>query len=162
MKYIQTLVPIKTQHIKNSHLLLVLLLLFCANAIAQTFPNENWTYNENPEKDGWNSKKSSEFNQFIIDSTHITGCLILHKGKIVFEYGDVEENSYIASCRKSVLAMLYGKYVKNGQLDLNKNIEKLGIDDLDGILQIEKKTTIEDLISDRYVVYNTEGYQGGV
>ena len=162
MEYIQTLVGIKSQPIKNSHLLFVLVLLFSAKAIAQTFPNENWTYNENPEKDGWNSKKSSEFNQFIIDSTHITGCLIIHKGKIVFEYGDVEENSYIASCRKSVLAMLYGKYVTNGHIDLNKTIEELGIDDVDGILPIEKKATIEDLISARSGVYHPEGYPGGV
>ncbi len=161
MKYIQTLLAIKTHHIKNSQLLLVLLLLFSANAIAQTVPNENWAYNENPEKDGWNSQKSTAFNKYLIDSTFVTGFLMIHKGKIVFKYGDIVENSYIASCRKSVLAMLYGKYVENGQIDLNKNIRKLGIDDVAGLLPIEKKATIEDLISARSGVYHLEGYSGG-
>ena len=150
MKYIQTLVGIKVQHIKNFHLLLVLLLLFTANANVQNFPNENWAYNENSEKDGWNSKKSAEFNQFIIDSTHITGFLIIHKGKIVFEYGDVKENSYIASCRKSVLAMLYGRYVKNGKIDLDKTLNDLEIDDVTKLLPLEKNATIKDLKIKRF------------
>ena len=136
------------------------LLLIGITANAQTFPNENWTYNENPEKDGWNSQKSSEFNQFIIDSTHITGFLIIHKGKIVFEYGDVEENSYIASCRKSVLAMLYGRYVKNGKIDLDKTLNDLEIDDVTKLLPLEKNATIKDLISARSGVFLTGSNKG--
>ncbi len=136
------------------------LLLIGITANAQTFPNEIWTYSENPEKDGWNSQKSSDFNQFIIDSTHITGFLIIHKGKIVFEYGDVEENSYIASCRKSVLAMLYGRYVKNGKIDLDKTLNDLEIDDVTKLLPLEKNATIKDLISARSGVYLTGSNKG--
>jgi hypothetical protein len=40
--------------------------------------------------------------------------VVLYDGQVVYEYGNIEEISYLASCRKSVLAMLYGKYVEDG------------------------------------------------
>lgn len=145
---------------KNSLSFLILLFLFATNIVAQVFPTQNWSYNEDSELDGWNSKKMEEFNQYIIDSTYITGFLIIHKGQIVFEYGDIEENSYIASCRKSVLAMLYGKYVENRDINLDETINELGIYDVKEMLPIEKEATIKDLISARSGIYLT-GSNGG-
>jgi len=145
---------------KNSLSLLILFLLFATNIVAQVFPGQNWSYNEDPESTGWNSIKMEAFNQYIIDSTHITGFLIIHKGLIVFEYGDIEENSYIASCRKSVLSMLFGKYVENGVINLDETIKELGIQDVKEMLPIEKEATIKDLISARSGIYLT-GSNGG-
>lgn len=144
------------------YLMIILLLLGGVNANGQTFPNEKWSYNENPEKDGWDSQKRIDFRKYLIDSTYLTGLVIIQKGEIVFEYGDIVENSYIASCRKSVLAMLYGMYVENGEINLNKTIEELEIDDVEGILPIEKQATIKDIISARSGVYHPEGYSGGM
>ena len=117
---------------------------------------------ENPESKGWASNKIETLQEHIIDSTKVTGLLIIQDGEIVYEYGDIVENSYIASCRKSVLAMLYGKYVESGQIELKKTIEALGIDDVEGILPIEKKATIHDIIAARSGVYHPEGYPGGM
>ncbi len=139
-----------------------LLVTFVSIASAQVFPTDEWAYNENPESDGWNLEKLRELRDYIIDSTRVTGLVIVHKGQIVFSYGDLDENSYIASCRKSVLAMLYGKYVEDGTIDLDKTIEQLGIDDVDGILPREKSATTQDLISARSGVYHREGYPGGM
>ncbi|WP_242082869.1 serine hydrolase domain-containing protein [Aestuariivivens sediminis] len=121
-----------------------------------------WTYYSNPEASGWDSTELTNFNKYIIDSTKVTGLMLIHDGKVLFEYGDIKENSYIASCRKSVLAMIYGKYVDNGTIDLNKTIEELGIEDVKGILPIEQKATIKDLISARSGIYHPEGYPGGM
>lgn len=126
-----------------------------------SFSQIPWTYTDNPTASGWDSTELVYFNKYIIDSTNITGLMIIHDGQVLFEYGDIVENSYIASCRKSVLAMIYGKYVENGTIDLNKTIEQLGIDDVEGILPIEQKATIKDLISARSGVYHPEGYAGG-
>jgi CubicO group peptidase (beta-lactamase class C family) len=52
--------------------------------------------------------------------------------------------------------------VENGQIDLKKNIQQLGIDDVQGILPVERKATIRDLISARSGVYHPEGYPGGM
>lgn len=139
---------------------LVLFILLTSNIVAQVFPTQNWSYNEDPEADGWNSKKMEEFNRYIIDSTKITGFIIIHKGQVVFDYGDIEENSYIASCRKSVLSMLYGKYVENGDIILDKTLMELGVEDVKKMLPIEKEATIKDLISARSGIYLT-GSNGG-
>jgi len=145
---------------KKSLSFLILFFLFATNIVAQVFPSQNWSYNEDPESDGWNSKKMKEFNQYIIDSTHITGFLIIHKGQIVFDYGNIEENSYIASCRKSVLSMLFGKYVENGVINLDETLNELGIQDVKEMLPMEKEATIKDLISARSGIYLT-GSNGG-
>ena len=47
-----------------------------------------------------------------------TGLMIIVHGRVAFQYGDVKEVSYIASCRKSVLSMMYGNYVANGKIKL--------------------------------------------
>lgn len=130
------------------------------DVFSQTFPGKEWDYvqlNEN-----WNSEGLETFRDYIIDSTKITGLVVAHKGEIIFEYGDIKENSYIASCRKSVLSILYGKYVEDGTIDLDKTIEALKIDDVDGILPNERKATVRDILSARSGVYHKEGYPGGM
>lgn len=129
---------------------------------SQTVPTEQWDYADDPASQGWAEDKLDEFRQFLIDDTHVTGLMIVHEGRVVFEFGDVVETSYIASVRKSVLAMLYGKYVENGTIDLQETIESLAIDDVQGILPIEKQATVQDIISARSGVYHPEGYPGGM
>lgn len=143
---------------KKSLLLLCLLSLIAPWVYAQG----GWTYNETPELSGWDALKAQEYNRYIIDSTAVTGLVIVQDGQIVFEYGDIRENSYIASCRKSVLAMLYGKYVEDGTIDLKKTIKALDIEDVEGILPVEQEATIQDLISARSGIYHPEGYPGGM
>lgn len=63
--------------------------------------------------------------------------MIVVGGKVLYEYGDIEELSYIASCRKSVLAMLYGKYVDNKKINLDLTLSELNIDDNLGLFPIE-------------------------
>lgn len=137
----------------------ITLVLIAKNPI---YAQNNWTYNKNPEASGWDLKAINKFNRFLIDSTKVTGLIIVHNNEIVFQYGDVKENSYIASCRKSVLSILYGKYVENGTINLNKSLKALKINDVKGILAIEEQATIQDLISARSGVYHPEGYRGGL
>ncbi|NHN24061.1 serine hydrolase [Flavobacterium jejuense] len=149
---------------KNYKTLLFLLLgtslLFCCTSKAQIYPNKNWSKNKNPSLSGWKDVERSVFTRYLIDSTNITGLVIVHKGQIVLEYGDIQENSYIASCRKSILAMLFGKYVENGTINLNRTLEELNINDVSELLPIEKKAEIKDLISAKSGVY-LSGSNGG-
>jgi CubicO group peptidase (beta-lactamase class C family) len=140
--------------------LLVSSLLSICSGEAQIYPDKNWTTNQDPSKAGWGDTERSTFTRFLIDSTNITGLVIIHKGEIVLDYGDVEENSYIASCRKSVLAILYGKYVENGQINLDKTLSELKIEDHSPLLDIEKSATIKDIISARSGVF-LPGSNGG-
>lgn len=143
-------------------ILLVILSFLSILLFSQNFPEEKWEFIDDPKSLGWNMEKGQDLFEYIRDSSYITGFLIVQDGKVLFGYGDVEENSYIASCRKSVLAMLYGKYVEDGTINLEKTIEELGIDDVEGILPIEKKASVQDIISARSGVFHPEGYPGGM
>ena len=91
-----------------------------------------------------------------------TGLMIVVGGKVIYTFGDVREVSYIASCRKSVLSMLYGKYVRDGTIRLGETVGELGIDDVGGLLPIEKTATVYDLISARSGCYHPAANAGGI
>src|SRR5688572_29998151 len=86
--------------------------------------------------------------------------LVVQSCKVLIEYGDVHELSYLASCRKSVLSMLYGPFIENGKIKLNTTIEQLGLDDVGGLLPIEKGATIKDLLTARSGVYHPASNEG--
>ena len=145
---------------KMIFLLIISILLFSCSGEGQIYPDIDWATHQNPAEAGWGDTERSAFTRYIIDSTYITGLVIIHQGQIILEYGDLDENSYIASCRKSVLAMLYGKYVENGQIDLNKTLGALNIVDHKSLLEIEQSATIADIISARSGVF-LPGSNGG-
>ena len=57
-----------------------------------------------------------------------TGLVVVSGGRVVFEHGDVARLSKVASVRKSVLAMLYGRYVEDGTIDLERTIKDVGLE----------------------------------
>jgi CubicO group peptidase (beta-lactamase class C family) len=129
-------------------------LLACALPADVVFPGDEWDYYEDPEAAGYSAEKIKDIHEYIVNESNITGLMVVVGGKVLGEYGDVEELSYIASCRKSVLAILYGKYVENGTIDLEKTLEELHVDDNEGLLPIEKKATVHHLITARSGVYH--------
>lgn len=86
--------------------------------------------------------------------------MVISHGRVVYEYGDLAKISYLASCRKSVLAMLYGNYVASGRIPLNKTLREMNFDDVGGLLPRELDATIEDLITARSGVYHPASYPG--
>lgn len=131
---------------------LLIVFLFSEKILGQdnyVYPNNEWEYTtENSPCSSMNLLK-----RYVIDSLNTTGLLIIKSGKIAFEYGDTEEISYLASARKSVLSMMYGKYVDNGVINLNSTLEELGIDDVNPLNESEKQATIEQIINARSGVY---------
>ena len=77
------------------------------------YPDSSWQSLNNVSESGWNNDSLNRLKSFIIDSTNATGVVAIQSGKILFDYGDTKENSYLASCRKSILSMLYGPFVKD-------------------------------------------------
>ncbi|MFA5713106.1 MAG: serine hydrolase [Bacteroidales bacterium] len=142
-------------------LLLLFVLLGKGEAVAQNFiyPNTEWSV-ASPEKYGFNSAKLKEARKYIAQNMQTTGMTVIVGGEQIFSYGNLERISYIASCRKSILSMMYGKYVENGTIDLNRTLADLKIDDVGGLLPIEKKATIRDIISARSGIYHEASYPG--
>lgn len=140
-------------------------LSFCQHAAitksnSNTYPDSTWQLTSDPTKEGWSTDSLNKLKRFIIDSTNATGAMIIKSGKILCEYGDTKETSYLASCRKSVLSMLYGPFVKSGSINLSTTLEQLRLDDVGGLLPIEKKATIKDLLTARSGVYHPASNAG--
>ncbi|HMS67492.1 MAG TPA: serine hydrolase [Saprospiraceae bacterium] len=109
---------------------------------------------------GFTQNRLDSLSTYIENDLETTAMLIIKNGKVLFEYGEVDVVSYIASCRKSVLSILYGKYVENGTIDLNETIGEIGIDEADGLLTQEKEATVNDLITSRSGVFHTPSNGG--
>ena len=115
-----------------------------------------------PESVGFQKDKLEKVGEYAKEKTGTTGLVVVVNGKIIYTYGDIKQVSYIASCRKSVMSMLYGKYVVDGTIKLDETIGQLGIDDLKGLLPQEKEATVYDLITARSGVYHPAANPGGI
>jgi CubicO group peptidase (beta-lactamase class C family) len=148
--------------------LLVVLVLACLVPIqAQlpvnaVFPGATWDYVGQAELPayGWSPDVLRKTTAFIRDESNTTGLVVVDRGRVVYRYGDTEELSYVASVRKSILSMLYGSWVENGTIRLDTTLEALNIDDIGGLLPIEKKATIGHVITARSGVYHPASYSG--
>lgn len=109
---------------------------------------------------GWSPERLKATRDFIRDESNTTGLVVVDRGRVVFTYGDVEELSYVASVRKSILAMLYGAWVDNGTIKLDTTLAALGMDDIGGLSAGEKQATIEHVITARSGVFHPASYSG--
>src|SRR5690606_13818026 len=105
---------------------------------APVFPGAEWERIERPEDVGWSSEGLERVRERL-STLATTGMMAVVGGRVLFEYGDVETVSYVASVRKSILSMLYGIYVERGVIDLNRTLAELGIDDIGGLTDQEKQ-----------------------
>jgi len=79
--------------------------------------------------------------------------MIVVQGRVIFSYGDVSHASKIASVRKSIVGMLYGKYVFAKKIDLGKTVTELGLQETTPFLPIEAHATLEQLLEGRSGIY---------
>lgn len=89
-----------------------------------------------------------------------TALMAAQDGKVLFSYGPTEVVSILFSARKSVLAMLYGKYVADGSIDLEKTLADIPIDDSGGLLPIERQARLRHLLTARSGVYHMAANSG--
>lgn len=96
----------------------------------------------------------------LLETRGTTAMLVSSGGRLLFEYGDTSAVSFIASARKSVLAMLYGRYVENGTIRLDETLASLGIDDIGGLSALERSATVEHVITARSGIYHPASNPG--
>ena len=83
--------------------------------------------------------------------------IIAKDNKIIFDYGDIKYNrGYLASCRKSVMAILYGMY----PINLDKTLNELNINDKQELTEIEKTATIKHLLTAKSGIYHPASNSG--
>jgi CubicO group peptidase (beta-lactamase class C family) len=122
-------------------------------------PGKDWERVEKPEAIGYSSARLDAVRGWL-QSLDTTSAIVVVGGRALFTYGDQAHLSYLASVRKSVLAMLYGKYVENGTIKLNTTLEALEFTDVGGLLPRELEATVEDLITARSGVYHLASNSG--
>ena len=128
-------------------------------ATSAVYPGATWAHANSPEAAGYSSAGLDSVRTILASST-TTGMMVVVGGRVVLQYGDLAQLSYIASARKSLLSMLFGNYVASGKIQLNKTLAELGIDDVGGLTPKEKEATIEDLLSARSGVYHAASNPG--
>ena len=84
-----------------------------AQPTAATFPGDTWQRVPDPTKAGW-SKAGLDSVQALISRMNSSAMVVVEHGKIVYSYGDLTAQSYLASVRKSILSMLYGIEIARG------------------------------------------------
>jgi len=89
-----------------------------------------------------------------------TSLMAAKDGMALFAYGLVAESSIVFSVRKSILAMLYGKYVEQGQIDLNATLAALDVDDIGRLLPSERAARVVDLLESRSGVFHPAANSG--
>ncbi len=138
----------------------LLLLLVAGSALAgDRVPTENWLRYADATDAGfdpmalqaareqWESLPSSAF-------------LVVSDGAVVADWGQTQRRFMCHSVRKSFLSALFGIYWDRGDLELNKTVGEIGIDEDDGLLDREKQARILDLLKARSGVFHPAAYAG--
>ncbi len=123
------------------------------------FPGAEWEYIPEPETVGYSKEGLGSVREFL-KTIPTTGLVVVVSGRVLMDYGETTELSYLASVRKSVLAMIFGNYVANGKVKLEKSLAELGITDHGGLTPKELEATIADLLSARSGVYHPASNSG--
>lgn len=142
-------------------LILLLTLTGAPGLLAQDrVPGEAWQMFPSPTDAGFDAAKLEAARE-TWESLPSSAFMIIADGAVVAAWGDVERRFMCHSVRKSFLSALYGIYWDRGEIELNKTMEELGIDDAPSpLLPREKQARILDLLKARSAVYHPAAYAG--
>ncbi len=124
------------------------------------FPASDWMRFSNVEDAGFDPAKL-EAARSTWEGIPSSAFLVIADGAVVASWGDVERRFMCHSVRKSFLSGLYGIYWDRGEIELNKTLADLGIDDEPlPLLAAEKRARILDLLKARSGVFHPAAYAG--
>jgi CubicO group peptidase (beta-lactamase class C family) len=126
--------------------------------ITPVYPGNTWTRIA-PESVGFESTALAAA-RARLSTTPSTGLTVVVGGRVIFDYGDTDTVSYVASVRKSILSMLYGIRVKRGEIDLDATLASLNINDRGGLTDAERQARVRDLLTARSGVFHPAANQG--
>jgi len=84
-----------------------------------------------------------------LEGMSTSAMMVVTGGKVAFAHGDLTEVSYLASVRKTVLALLYGIEVERGVIDLDRTLEEVGLEEHGGLTPTEARALVRDVIAAR-------------
>lgn len=126
---------------------------------AAVYPAADWERIDRPESAGWTTAGLEAVREKL-SAMPSTALMAVVGGRVLFEYGDVDTVSYLASVRKSVLSMLYGIHIARGSIDLDRTLEELGIDDVQGLTRDERQARVRHILAARSGIYHPASNSG--
>ncbi len=121
-----------------------------------SWPGTEWKQ-VSPEAEGFSAERLDALRSFL--KTHQTDAMmVVSRGHVIFEYGDVKLVSKTASVRKSVLSLLYAVEMQKGvKFDLDKSVVELGLEDKTPFIEPEQHATLQQLMMSRSGIYIRSG-----
>jgi CubicO group peptidase (beta-lactamase class C family) len=104
---------------------------------------------------GYSIKKLKAAEEWANSNTETAAVIVLVDGKVLYQWGSVTTKYISHSTRKSFMSALYGKYVKDGTIDLDANMDDLNIDDVPLLTDQEKTATIRQCLQSASGVFHT-------
>lgn len=114
----------------------------------------SWAYYNTPSDAGWDAAKLEEAEDFF-NSLDSAAVVIVYRGRVLSAWGSVYTEYVTHSARKSFMSALYGIFVHEGQIDLQKTMAELIIDDEPPLTEQEKTAKVIHLLQARSGVYHT-------
>lgn len=117
-----------------------------------------------PAEAGYSEQRLQQLRELLAQSGS-ESLLLLHQGKVFFEWGDIHQKRLVHSMRKPLLHALIGIELARGCLLLDEDLAHYGIDERPpGLTDAEKAATLRQLLQSRSGVYHpaaaeTEGMQ---
>ena len=139
---------------------IVSLLAFAYTKVPHPPRAHRWDRWDRPEDAGYSSEGIQRVRTYV-GTLGTTGLLVVVDGKVLLSEGAVEALGYLAAGRFSIMAVVFGRPVADGTIDLSTTLEDLQVEDRGGLLPKEKTATIQDLLTNRSGVYHPTAYGDG-
>lgn len=139
--------------------LAVVALCWCAPLWGDTvYPGERWE-RADPAALGWSVQQLAQA-QEKAEEIGSAAVLVVQKGRVVAEWGEIDRRLDVYSIRKSLLSGLYGVYVGEDRIDIHRTLEEIDFDDaVTPLTEKERQATIRDLLMSRSGVYVESAYE---
>ena len=126
--------------------------------LPQRYPGSTWLRYLTPEEAGWSSEMLEVVKDYydMLDSAAV---MVIYKGAVLVHWGDIKQKFMCHSVRKSFLSALYGIHVNARNIDLDKTLAELGIDDIPPLTEEEKQAKVIHLLKARSGVYHEAAYE---
>ncbi|MBZ0111097.1 MAG: serine hydrolase [Thermoanaerobaculia bacterium] len=122
-------------------------------------PEDHWLSYSDPREAGFDPARLAEAEAQWSDLPS-SAFMVIADGAVVANWGETERRFMCHSVRKSFLSGLFGIYWDRGEIELNKTVGEIGIDEEDGLLDSEKQARVLDLLKARSGVFHPAAYAG--
>jgi CubicO group peptidase (beta-lactamase class C family) len=119
--------------------------------------DSGWRQYASAEEVGFSSA-SLEAARGFADSVGSAAVMAVYRGHVLVAWGDPAREFRTHSVRKSFLSALIGIAVAEGKISLDTTLAELGIDDVHGLDEGERRARLEDLLTARSGVYHPSAY----